>query len=130
MADEVKLTVTAEPVEVEVEESEDVPEWASQLRSELATISSLLRESLEVSRTQTNLLPQVMETNANLTSQLQRVPGEIIELVRPLLTPPVLEVTPLTVIPPPDDENVLPVEVVEPEASPGIQSPPRKLRRI
>lgn len=128
MAEIVIDTDTPEPEpEIEVEE---VPEWASRLSSEISQSNSLQRETLELLRNQTNLLPQVMETNANLTSQLQRVPGEIIELVKPLLIPPTLEATHPTVTLQQVEESALPeVEETLPE-NPPTPSQRKRLRQI
>ena len=125
------IVITATPVESTPQSaSEEMPSWASQLRSEMSESNSLLRESLEISRQQNQMLPEVMRTNAELTSQLQAMPGQVIELVRPLLTPPVLEVKPPTDTLPPDDESE-PLVVVEtppePEVTPAAR---RKLRGI
>jgi hypothetical protein len=125
-------------IEAPYEEGEAWQSVSTELRETnrlLVETTTQLRNQSEASST---LVPTLLETNANLTAQLQRMPGEVMEMVRPLLTPPVIAV----VEPPPietplsDDSQTVVLEsdgqkeaeVVDVTEIPP-EAPPEKARR-
>jgi hypothetical protein len=117
------INPTPEPeTEIVVQEA---PQWAQELSSEIRASNSLQRETLEVLRTQNQLVTPLLETNARLTAQLQETPAAVLDAVAPLLTPKPSEVTPLTDTPPLVDENV----PLEASVIPTQEEPPAKARK-
>jgi hypothetical protein len=117
------INPTPEPeTEIVVQEA---PQWAQELSSEIRQSNSLQRETLEVLRTQNQLVTPLLETNARLTAQLQETPAAVLDAVAPLLTPKPSEVTPLTDTPPLVDENV----PLEASVIPTQEEPPAKARK-
>jgi hypothetical protein len=128
MADEIIIN-EAPSIEPSVEESikvEEIPSWVNQLSLEIRESNLLQRETLEVLRNQTNLLPQVMETNARLTQQLTETPQQVIELVRPLLSPIVSETEHLTDTLPAEEDGTSRLEA--PAEIPAVEVVPERRR--
>jgi hypothetical protein len=117
------INPTPEPeTEIVVQEA---PQWAQELSSEIRASNSLQRETLEVLRTQNQLVTPLLETNARLTAQLQETPAAVLDAVAPLLTPKPSEVKPLTDTPPLVDENV----PLEASVIPTPEEPRAKARK-
>jgi hypothetical protein len=128
MADEITIINPAPEAEPEIV-VEEAPQWAQELSSEIRQSNSLQRETLEVLRTQNQLVTPLLETNARLTAQLQETPAAVLEAVAPLLTPEPLEVKPLTDTPPLVDESVpLEASVIRTPEEPPAKA--RKYRMI
>jgi hypothetical protein len=126
---DVEINVEETPSEeIEVEET---PSWAFALLESNRETANLLRDVLgevrQSNQASSTLVPSLLETNQSLTRQLQEMPRATMDLLTPLLSPPVVIETLPTDEPSLEESAIDPLEV--PPVAEVTEVPPERQRR-